>query len=60
MGFTDTTGLPSRPAPSRPLSIHCPAIPQLFGKDVLEPLKLSGYEGINSMFSDFKHEVQQK
>ena len=42
--------LPSRPTPSRPLSVHCPAIPQLFGKDVLEPLKLSGYEGINSMF----------
>jgi hypothetical protein len=46
MGLADTTGLPT---PSRPLSVHCPAIPQLFGKDVLEPLKLSGYEGINSI-----------
>ncbi|MFM9926199.1 type VI secretion system tip protein TssI/VgrG [Variovorax sp. H27-G14] len=38
-------------AHSRTLTIHSPAIPIVLGKPALEPIRLSGQEGINSLFA---------
>jgi type VI secretion system secreted protein VgrG len=35
---------------ARPLTVSGPAIPMLAGKPALVPLKLQGFEGINSLF----------
>ena len=35
---------------SRTLSVHSPAIPLVLGRPALEPVRLSGREGLNSLF----------
>ncbi|MET3913937.1 type VI secretion system secreted protein VgrG [Variovorax sp. OAS795] len=40
-----------RAARTRTLEIHSPAIPEFLGRPALEPVRLSGREGLNSLFA---------
>ena len=40
-----------RGVPARTLQISGPAMPQFLGQPALEPVRLSGHEGVNGLFA---------